>query len=52
MAKVVSGILVLREKGSTLWTSTHDAQMTTWVTSYLNWMDTAKISILESKATK
>lgn len=52
MAKVASGILILREKKSALWTSDHEDQMKNWTTSYLHWVETASISLAEEKATK
>jgi hypothetical protein len=52
MAKVVSGILVLREKRSSLWTNELDTKMNNWVTSYLRWLATAKNSLLEEKTAK
>lgn len=52
MAKVVSGILVLREGKSTLWTPELDQKMNNWTTTYLNWLETAKIAVAEKKATK
>jgi len=51
MAKVASGILILREKKSALWTSDHESQMKNWTTSYLHWVETASISLAEEKAT-
>jgi len=51
MSKVVSGILILREGKSTAWTSDLDSQMNNWTTSYLNWLETAKIAVAEKDAT-
>lgn len=52
MAKVVSGILILREGKSTAWTSDLNNQMNNWTTTYLKWIETADIAVAESKATK
>lgn len=52
MAKVVSGILILREGKSTAWTSDLDTRMNNWTTTYLKWLETADIAVAESKATK
>jgi hypothetical protein len=52
MAKVTTGILVLRKGNSTLWTTELDNQMIAWAGEYTNWLETAEIAIAERDATK
>ena len=52
MAKVTTGILVLRKGKSTLWTTELDNQMISWAKEYITWLETAKIAIEERDATK
>ena len=52
MAKVTTGILVLRKGKSTLWTTDLDNQMISWAKEYITWLETAKIAIEERDATK
>ncbi|CAA7263300.1 unnamed protein product [Cyclocybe aegerita] len=50
MAKITSAILLLRKGGSTVWTSELDSQMIAWAREYIQWMETAEISIEEREA--
>lgn len=52
MAKVTTGILVLRKGKSTLWTTDLDNQMIAWTQEYITWLETAEIAIEERDATK
>jgi len=52
MAKVTTGILVLRKGKSTLWTTELDSQMVSWAKEYTTWLETAKIAIQERNSTK
>jgi hypothetical protein len=52
MAKVTTGILVLRKGKSTLWTTDLDNQMIAWATEYITWLETAESAIEERDATK
>ncbi|KAJ6464037.1 chondroitin AC/alginate lyase [Mycena sanguinolenta] len=47
MAKVVSGILILRQRNCTDWTEALDTQMITWTNQYINWLETNKLGIDE-----
>lgn len=52
MAKVATGIQILRERKSTVWTSDLDAQMVNWTSTYITWVTTAKIALEEKAADK
>ncbi|KAJ7337527.1 chondroitin AC/alginate lyase [Mycena albidolilacea] len=45
--KIVSGIIVLRERKCTDWTDAIDAQMIAWTNKYINWLETNKLGIDE-----
>ncbi|KAL7284680.1 chondroitin AC/alginate lyase [Trametes coccinea BRFM310] len=51
MAKLVSGVLILREGKAAEWTSDIDTQLTNWTNSYIGWLTTAKIALEEESAT-
>jgi len=51
MAKITSGILILRLANSSDWTSELDTQMTNWTTQYINWLQTNTIALQEKAAT-
>ncbi|KAJ6453561.1 chondroitin AC/alginate lyase [Mycena sanguinolenta] len=40
-AKIASGILILRNRGSSDWTSDIDSKMVAWCKQYINWLETA-----------
>ncbi|KAJ7915904.1 chondroitin AC/alginate lyase [Mycena leptocephala] len=40
-AKIASGILILRQHGSSDWTADIDSQMVAWCKNYINWLQTA-----------
>ncbi|KAJ7111341.1 alginate lyase-domain-containing protein [Mycena epipterygia] len=40
-AKIASGILILRKRGSSDWTADLDSQMVAWCKQYINWLQTA-----------
>lgn len=50
MAKVTTGILVLRQGSSPHWTSDLDAKMVNWTTTYVHWMQTSQIAYGEFTA--
>lgn len=52
MAKITSGILILRLANSSDWTSEVDTQMTNWTTQYNHWLQTNPIALEERAATK
>jgi len=52
MAKVTTGILVLRKGKSALWTTDLDNQMIDWTREYVTWLETAEIAIEERDSTK
>ena len=52
MAKVTSGILILRAAKSPDWTSDFDTQMNNWTTQYTNWLQTSSIALGEEAAPK
>ncbi|KAF7324946.1 Chondroitin AC/alginate lyase [Mycena kentingensis (nom. inval.)] len=41
LAKVVSGVLLLRKRGSTDWTGDLDAQFVAWCKDYIGWLQSA-----------
>jgi len=51
MAKITTGILIFRKKGCTDWTSDIDNQMVAWTKEYIQWLETAPISLEEEAAT-
>ena len=52
MAKITTGILIFRKKGCTDWTSDVDNQMIAWTKEYVQWLETAEISLEEAEAAK
>ena len=52
MAKVVSGVLLLREGKATEWTTTIDTGLTNWAILYIQWLTTTAIALEEKKAAK
>ncbi|KAG5644276.1 hypothetical protein DXG03_008761 [Asterophora parasitica] len=52
MAKIVTGIMILRKKNCTDWTSELDDQMNSWTREYITWLETAPISLEEGHADK
>ncbi|KAI0320973.1 chondroitin AC/alginate lyase [Amylostereum chailletii] len=50
MAKVATGILALREGGSSAWTSDLNSQMITWSNEYMAWLETSPIALQEGAA--
>lgn len=52
MAKIASGILVLRQGQATSWTSDIDTSFQTWLKEYIVWMTTNTLAIQEKEATK
>ncbi|RDB17371.1 hypothetical protein Hypma_001833 [Hypsizygus marmoreus] len=50
MAKIVTGIIILRNKKSTDWTTDLDNQMNAWTKEYITWLETAPISLEEGHA--
>lgn len=50
MAKIASGILILRLANSSDWTSELDTQMTNWTTQYISWLQTNPIALEEAAA--
>jgi hypothetical protein len=52
MAKVASGVLILRGGKSPDWTTDFDTQMNNWTTQYTSWLQTSPIALKEGVATK
>lgn len=52
MAKLVSGVLILREGNAAEWTSEIDTGFTTWAANYTTWLTTASIALEEEAAEK
>jgi len=52
MAKVTTGILILRTANSPDWTSDFETQMNNWTTQYITWLQTSPIALEEAAATK
>ncbi|KAI0752836.1 chondroitin AC/alginate lyase, partial [Daedaleopsis nitida] len=50
MAKVVSGVLLLREGKAPQWTSDIDTALNNWTNEYINWLSTADIALEEKAA--
>ncbi|KAJ7720916.1 chondroitin AC/alginate lyase [Mycena metata] len=47
MVKIVSGILILRKRNCTDWTTEIDTQLNAWTTKYIAWLETNKLGIDE-----
>jgi len=45
--KIVSGILILRKRNCTDWTSEIDAQMIAWTQKYITWLETNSLGVDE-----
>ncbi|KAJ7766381.1 alginate lyase-domain-containing protein [Mycena maculata] len=43
-AKIASGILILRKRGSSDWTADIDSQMVAWCEEYISWLQTAPMA--------
>ena len=52
MAKLTSGILILRNGNSCDWTDDLDTQMVNWTTNYISWIMGSPIAYGEWTATK
>lgn len=52
MAKIASGIIILRKGGNTDWTTDLDNQMNSWTKEFIQWLETAGIALEEGLATK
>lgn len=52
MAKIATGIMILREGKSTAWTSDLDTQMTNWTNSYIQWVENAPLALAEKATVK
>ena len=52
MAKIATGILVLRAGKAAEWTPDIDSQFVAWLNKYVTWLTTAKIAIEEKESTK
>lgn len=52
MAKIASGILILRKGGNTDWTTDLDNQMNAWSKEFITWLETAQIALEEGHADK
>ncbi|OJT05906.1 hypothetical protein TRAPUB_3256 [Trametes pubescens] len=50
MAKLVSGVLILREGQAAEWTSDIDTQFSAWAANYTTWLTTASIALEEEAA--
>ncbi|KZO98352.1 chondroitin AC/alginate lyase, partial [Calocera viscosa TUFC12733] len=51
MIKIVNGILLLRAPKNSYWTSSMDNAMTSWVKTYIQWIQQSDIGVAASKAT-
>ncbi|KAI0696542.1 chondroitin AC/alginate lyase [Cytidiella melzeri] len=51
MAKIATGVLVLRNGKATEWTSDIDTQFGTWIKNYISWLQSSPISLKEKAAT-
>lgn len=52
MAKIATGILLLRAGKAPEWTSDIDSQFNAWLSKYVVWLTTAKIAIQEKDSLK
>jgi len=52
MAKIASGILLLRNGKSSDWTDELDTQMNNWITNYISWVTSSPIAYGEWTALK
>ena len=52
MAKVVSGVLMLREGQAAEWTAEINDALNNWTNEYIGWLTTAKIALEEKAAEK
>ena len=52
MAKVVSGVLLLREGGAAAWTDDLDSALNAWTETYITWLTTTSIALEEKAAAK
>lgn len=52
MAKIATGLMILREGKSTAWTSDLDTQMNNWTNSYIQWVETADLALQEKASVK
>lgn len=52
MAKVATGIMILREGKSILWTSDIDSQMKNWTNTYMQWVETSSLALAEKATDK
>lgn len=52
MAKIATGVLILRTGNAPEWSSDIDAQFTTWVKKYIGWLTSANLALSEKAATK
>ena len=50
--KIVSGILILRKRNCTDWTSKIDAQMIAWTQKYITWLETNSLGVEECASLK
>ncbi|KDR76943.1 hypothetical protein GALMADRAFT_119999 [Galerina marginata CBS 339.88] len=51
IAKITTGILILRKGGSTAWTTDLDNQMVSWAKAYTSWLQSDPLAIDESEST-
>ncbi|KAG9113181.1 hypothetical protein FRC07_007810 [Ceratobasidium sp. 392] len=51
MTKLVSGVLMMRNGSAPAWTSDLDQGLNSWVTQYLQWLNTAQLSLDEKAST-
>ena len=52
MAKIASGVLLLRQSNAQPWTSDIDSGFTSWSKTYIQWLTSADIALQEMKADK
>lgn len=52
MAKIASGVLLLRDGKASEWTSEIDSGLSAWTKEYIQWLTTADIALQEKAATK
>lgn len=52
MAKIASGVLLLRQGKASGWSSDVDAGLTAWAKEYVQWLTTADIALQEKAAEK
>lgn len=52
MAKIASGVLVLRDGNAPEWTEDNDKQFVAWINNYIGWLHSSPLALKEKASTK